>query len=1094
MNFFLEKIFNEKYKVIFGILTGVLIALITHFFLKNTAIFQKMENLTFDARQNNQKKKVTVSDIVILDIDDNSLDFIGKWPWNRVKFKNIIACLNQNEAKEIVFDIAFLQASKRSINVDDGLKSTVERAHNFTAQFFKTRKISYDAMDRLETYSSLQTAKNSQIESILQFKDDKDLFYKKSKAFLSEMELSGTFLLNIKTDLSRAVSFFNLQEENIKEVDNFFNINTLDPDDIFSKSIATRKNVILAYHFSELDSQRILFIDYLDELDNKKNKDLKEIIESFEKKYQSTLIDLKWARKSYRINQISNILKDNINTQNSSFYNFLQGQTKEVVSFYKEEIKRGNQFANKNLSYMNEIIDEAREKTCFSQIMEIISRGDYSREKIFSNLKKRTKWNTEYSKINAKQLDMILNKARSISFFVDNNSINIINDSNIKFPDSEFPDLPVYKISSNASLGFINAQPDLDGIYRRVYLLRKYKDKYFPQLAFASLLKKIGFDYKKDVIKISKNRKLKICFKNNKSAKNFNIPLNSDGSFFVNWAGKYVETFSHISAGALIDYTRFCSSFISTLSNLEKEFLPNYFVDSSIKAIYEKQLDPSIESNLSESLKRKKTVFLKTLLKSIKFRKRMLEKYLKGIDNKFEKNKVLGDVNRINNLQKIIVEDSEYYEFINQKFKKLLHGKICIIGHSATSSIDLGNIPLQKDYPMCGLHGNVINTFLTGQFIKLLPDKLELLFLIIFGLMTGFSVPKFKIANGAAFCLFQIVFYSLCAYYLFSKSFILINLFTPLFVIVFTYLIISVLRFIYEEKQKKFIKSAFGQYLAPVIVEQISRDPSRLKLGGERKICTSYFSDVAGFSTISEHLTPEDLVALLNEYLTAMTDIIIANNGTIDKYEGDAIIALFGAPVDFEDHAARACFASIEMQKILVEMRGQWARQGKDQLFVRMGLNSGPMVVGNMGSLQRMDYTMMGDTVNLAARLEGANKPYGTYTMISEYTYDMCCNFIDVRELDKIRVVGKKEPVTVYELLDKKNCLKGKKTLVVESFMKSLELYKQKKWKEALKAFDITLKIDPSDKPSEVYLQRCVEFLKTPPPQDWDGVFVLKSK
>jgi adenylate cyclase len=308
------------------------------------------------------------------------------------------------------------------------------------------------------------------------------------------------------------------------------------------------------------------------------------------------------------------------------------------------------------------------------------------------------------------------------------------------------------------------------------------------------------------------------------------------------------------------------------------------------------------------------------------------------------------------------------------------------------------------------------------------------------------------------------------------------------------FLTINVYLFIQERKEKSFIKNAFGQYLSPKVIEQLMDDPSHLSLGGQRREMTAFFSDVQGFSTISESLTPDELVQLLNEYLTEMCNIIAAHDGTIDKFEGDAIIAFWGAPLVQPDHAVLSCLACIDMQNRLVELRKRWAEEGKPQLLVRMGVNSGPMVVGNMGSQTRMDYTIMGDSVNLAARLEGANKFYKIFTMISEFTYVLAKDFVEVRELDTIRVVGKSEPITVYELLDRKGMVTGERASVMATYHKGLELYKQRLYKEALTVFESVLAISPADGPSATYIIRCKEFMATPPGDDWDGVYTHTKK
>ncbi len=218
-----------------------------------------------------------------------------------------------------------------------------------------------------------------------------------------------------------------------------------------------------------------------------------------------------------------------------------------------------------------------------------------------------------------------------------------------------------------------------------------------------------------------------------------------------------------------------------------------------------------------------------------------------------------------------------------------------------------------------------------------------------------------------------------------------------------------------EGRQKRYIKNAFKQYLSPAVIEQLISHPERLKLGGERRELSIFFSDLQGFTSISEGLSPEELTALLNEYLSAMTDIIQEEGGTVDKFEGDAIIAFWNAPLDLDDHALRAVRSALRCQESLARMRPAFReRVGKD-LYMRIGINTGPAVVGNMGSHSRFDYTVLGDAVNLAARLEGINKQFKTYTMISQATLEQMADAFPVRELSRVAVVGRKEPVTVYE-------------------------------------------------------------------------------
>ena len=255
------------------------------------------------------------------------------------------------------------------------------------------------------------------------------------------------------------------------------------------------------------------------------------------------------------------------------------------------------------------------------------------------------------------------------------------------------------------------------------------------------------------------------------------------------------------------------------------------------------------------------------------------------------------------------------------------------------------------------------------------------------------------------------------------------------------------------------------------------------------------FSDIAGFTTFSEKLPPEELVLVLNEYLSAMTEIVFKNDGTLDKYEGDAVMAFWGAPVELDNNALHACNAALEMQEKLVEIREKWRSEGKPDVHVRIGLNTGEMVVGNMGGTGKFDYTVIGDSVNLGSRLEGANKQYGTYVMVSERTQELVRDYFEFRELDLLIVKGKTLPIKVFELLGRKdNSVPAKKISAVEHYLSGLDLYRRKQFADAIKKFNEALAIDPTDSPSLLYIERSQAYLDAPPPDDWNGVFILKTK
>ncbi|MBF0100419.1 MAG: CHASE2 domain-containing protein [Desulfobacterales bacterium] len=294
-------------------------------------------------------------------------------------------------------------------------------------------------------------------------------------------------------------------------------------------------------------------------------------------------------------------------------------------------------------------------------------------------------------------------------------------------------------------------------------------------------------------------------------------------------------------------------------------------------------------------------------------------------------------------------------------------------------------------------------------------------------------------------------------------------------------------------KEKKQLKGAFSQYVAPDVVNEVLRNPELLKLGGQKRQLSVLFSDIRNFTTLSEKLIPEQLVALLNSYLTSMTDKVFDYHGTLDKYIGDAIMAIFGAPIPYADHAKFACRTAVGMIDSLASLNPEWEAIGLPTPKIGIGINTGDMVVGNIGSNKRFDYTVIGDEVNLASRLEGITKSYKVFIVISESTRMGAGDNFVCRELDYVRVKGKAKPIQIYELIAEGNISEKKLTIITE-FHKGLEAYRKQRWEEARQAFRSALAVDPNDGPSIVFMERVNIFEMEPPPKDWDGVWIMTSK
>ncbi|MDH5510089.1 MAG: CHASE2 domain-containing protein [Nitrospinota bacterium] len=431
----------------------------------------------------------------------------------------------------------------------------------------------------------------------------------------------------------------------------------------------------------------------------------------------------------------------------------------------------------------------------------------------------------------------------------------------------------------------------------------------------------------------------------------------------------------------------------------------------------------------------------------------------------------------------------------DEKFRSRLEGKLVFVGATATQLYDLRQTPMGK-FAGVEIHATMAANLLNGfkitrydwQFI------LDAALIIIVGALLFFILHRTGVAVGLGLAAAMIVGIVYFNYWMFSVQMVWLNTIMPTITVLAGVISINAYQYVAEQKSKKFIRTAFSRYLSPKVVEQIVQNPQLLNLGGEKRIMTAFFSDVAGFTTISEKLSPARLVTLLNEYLSEMSHIIHELDGTVDKYEGDAIIAFWGAPLPMDQHAEMTVLSAVCQQRKLVEMRKVWREQGRDELVVRMGINTGPMVVGNMGSKERMDYTMMGDPVNLAARLEGANKYYGSSIMVSEYTYELVKDRFFCREVDMVRVQGKDIPIRLYEVIEEMDRVVEPERRFVMMFTLALTTFRLMEFEKAAELFESCDKMTSGgDVASKLYYKRCAQLIEAPPPDDWDRVYDISK-
>ena len=422
-------------------------------------------------------------------------------------------------------------------------------------------------------------------------------------------------------------------------------------------------------------------------------------------------------------------------------------------------------------------------------------------------------------------------------------------------------------------------------------------------------------------------------------------------------------------------------------------------------------------------------------------------------------------------------------------------GNYVFFGLYAPGLFDICATPVSATYPGVGVHLCQLDTILQESYINDEPIIFTILFIfaaIIGGFLLGASISQAKISSLVIKTLFALLICSAWVAFAFAIFFAgwIVPLSTVIFAFILSYITAIFEGYMTEGHQKRYLKAAFRQYLSPAVIENLIANPEKLNLGGEEREITAYFSDVQGFTSISEKLTPKELTDLLNNYLSAMTDIILAHGGTIDKYEGDAIIAFWGAPTEQADHAKRAVDAALACQQKLRDMQEELTKVTGKPFVQRIGLNTGKAVVGNMGSRSRFDYTMMGDTVNLASRLEGINKQFGTYTMCSKATMESAvknsCEYA-FRPISNIAVVGKKEGVQVFVPMSQYE---------YENTAEKRQIYDE--------AYDLFVKGDfakakekfasnAEDAPSAKFVEKCEKLIQNPP-ENWDGILRATEK
>ncbi len=703
--------------------------------------------------------------------------------------------------------------------------------------------------------------------------------------------------------------------------------------------------------------------------------------------------------------------------------------------------------------------------------------------------------------------------------------------------------------------GFTNVIIDTDGTRRRIELLNYHEGKYIGQLAFSPLVRML------DVQSFERKRKSLLLkgalLPGKEKREDISIPLDENGRLMINWQhSTYNDSFRHVPVYMILDLDKLEHKVIESLRQVENISLSaddakqaelaswiSYVPDllDGYKQILEekkrllslcngfdtqnKPIGGGISAEEYQAYFSAKTSFFQDL-----------DSYSKSI---LSLAPAAGEdsVKAINQFATVLSE----YESLHKSLSVEFENSFCFIGNSASASTDLGVTPFQSGYPNLGTHANVANTILQKDFIRTVNPFAAIFLVFFFTALVLLYTRKFssfaKNAVGLVYLFPPAIIF--CALMIFFR--IYVPVVAPFLLALFTYTAQMVLNFALAEKEKKTLRRGFDAYVAPEVVNQIVKNPALLSLGGANKRMTALFSDVRTFSGFTECINREEgeqhgavrLVDILNGYLGVLSDAIMDCHGTIDKYVGDEIVSFFGAPVDDPLNAYNACIAGIRMK----QAEAIYNEEHKDELPIhpithtpfllksRVGINTGDMVVGNMGTQKKLNYTVMGNNVNLASRLEGTNKAYDSWIMCSESTWQEANSgktqgLLLARQLDCVRVINVEKPVQIYSIVGLKSELKKEELESVELFNKAMEWYLKgreegaapkdiKDFKKAKKLFADAYRCNPTsdvqDKnyisPEKKMIVRCENYIVNGLPRDlngdvikWDGVYTMTSK
>lgn len=1016
----LSRLSAKRKFVLFQTFLGLLATLVV-FALSFTDVYKRTELTFLDARFKLRKEVPITDSIVHIDIDDLSIDDIGRWPWNRdvhARFIDVLMSLNPGL---IVFDVIFPDPSAAEINVNELERITSQDITERIA-FIGQKLEELDSTVRmfLEDRSPVPVPVKDQLKFVLEWREK---LVKEAAGLQAEIDLS----------MERA---------------------KIDYDGEMAAAIARSGKVFLPYTFGE----------------------------------EKVTVDDEDERLRY---EIRGLLKQDLSQTPTGLASVLKIEPEKIAP-----ILHGLKL---------EVAFETVEK-------ELAARPDMSFEElvaVFFPSAGVEETSADYA-IVARAYRQVKARRLLIEKFMWQDRPELAP----QCPVSSVVTPPLYDFTASvAGCGFVDVSRDpLDGKLREVFLFYRHGDRLALHLGFAAALRFLSVT-EKDVVLLPDGRvelqNARIPGKEGRSS--IILPMSPDGSVLINWPAADWRSF----CGIHVPYTQFywlalmrenlVSSMISLGSSegygcreLVEKWLDAWqrlgdcrraYAEGKGEAQKTREIEKEVEELTSQIVTQLSGVIDRLNKTKAEFEKEPPERRRYAMIENLAKS-IQATERRVKELQALAWEEKN----LTMRLQKIVEGKICFVGAAHTGATDLHPTPYSPAFPGAAVHTALINMILTNSFLHRTPAWLNFLLILLAGAVTTITTMNRSALASSVISLGILVIMGAVSTSLFVLNNLWVDMVGPLGNTILCFATVTAYRQLTTEREKRQIKNAFKHYVSPTVLEEIMREPTQLKLGGQRREVTIFVSDLQGFTTLAETLPSEEIVTILNMYFGMVTPLIFDTEGTVDKYQGDGLMAFWGGPAEQRDHALRAVLTALTYQEKMTELRTHMLRKGYPELWASIGINTGVVTIGNMGCSTRMDYSVVGDNVNLAYRIEGVNREFKTSILIAESTYLSTIDFVEAREIDYIRVKGRVKPIRLYELQARKGQLSAQQAEANAFFAKGLDYYRQRAWTDAIRNFEEGLRLNPNDYPCSLFIKRCREFATSPPPDNWDMVYEMKRK